>query len=239
MALPCAILAGGLGTRLRPLTDSTPKSLVAVAGRPFLDWQLTLLAAQGVDRVVLCVGHRGDLVKAFVGDGARWGVDIRVVDEGQDLRGTAGALRLARDEGVLGPEFFVLFGDAYLPSPMRVVEATWRSLGASALMTVMRNDGRWDHSNVVYEPGRVVLYDKRHAGEGPGRMRWIDYGLSVLTGDVLADRVPAGGRADLGDLMHELSKEGRLAGVEVTERFYEIGSPAGLRDLERHLRGRA
>jgi NDP-sugar pyrophosphorylase family protein len=231
-ALPCAILAGGRGTRLRPLTDAVPKCLVDVAGRPFLDWQLRLLASHGVREVVLCVGHLGDQVRAYAGDGRRWGLTVRVVDEGPDLRGTAGALRHACDEGALGAEFFVLYGDSYLPAPMRAVEAAWRAASPPALMTVTRNDGRWDRSNVVYVAGRVVLYDKRPDARRRAEMRWIDYGLSVLRAAVVLDRVPSGARADLGDLMGALSREGGLAGLEVAGRFYEVGSRAGLRDLE-------
>src|SRR5262249_2990503 len=156
VTLPCAILCGGRGTRLGGLTEHLPKSLVPVAGRPFVDWQLDLLAGQGVTEVVLCAGHGGGQPRAHVGAGSRWGLRGRSVDDGTTPRGTAGALRHACDEGALGTAFFVLYGDSYLRTPVAAVEAAWRASPRPALMTVLRNDGRWDRSNAVYEAGRVV-----------------------------------------------------------------------------------
>jgi NDP-sugar pyrophosphorylase family protein len=233
MPLQCVVLAGGLGTRMRPFTDAVPKALVPVLGRPFVDWQLELLAAQGVRRLVFCVGYRGALLREHAGDGSRWGVSITWVDEGDDLRGTAGALRLALDVGALEEEFCVLYGDSYLPASMRDVEEAWRASDRPALMTVLRNEGRWDASNAIYGGGRVLLYDKQAAGP---ELLWIDYGLSVLEAALLAERVGRGARRDLSELMRELSEEGLLAGLEVSERFYEVGSPDGLRDFEGYLK---
>jgi NDP-sugar pyrophosphorylase family protein len=238
VTLSCVVLAGGLGTRMLPITDAMPKALIPVAGRPFVDWQLRLLASEGIRDVVLCVGYRGGMLRDFVADGSRWGVRVRWVDEGNELRGTAGALRLALEQGALANEFLVLYGDSYLPGAVRPVEVAWVTCRAAALMAVMRNDGRWDRSNLVYRAGRVVLYDKRRVSAQGAELRWIDHGISVLRRDLVEERVPPGARADLGDLMHELSREGLLAGVEIHERFYEAGSPAGLGDLEEYLCGR-
>jgi NDP-sugar pyrophosphorylase family protein len=237
VTLPCVVLAGGLGTRLRPLTDGIPKALVPVLGRPFVEWQLDLLAGGGVAEVVFCIGYRGDMLRRHLGEGERWGLSVRWVDEGEDLRGTAGALRLACDEGALPPHFFVLYGDSYLPVELAEVERAWRRSGSQALMTVLRNDGRWDTSNAVYRDGRVVVYDKDRATARPEDLRWIDYGLSVLARDVVEAAVPSGTPADLADLLRDLSLSGRLAGLEVFQRFYEVGSASGLRDLEAHLAG--
>jgi NDP-sugar pyrophosphorylase family protein len=236
MALQCVVLAGGLGTRMRHFTHAIPKPLIPVLGRPFVDWQLELLAAQGVRRLVFSIGYRGSLLQEHVGDGSRWGLSITWVDEGEDLRGTAGALRTALDQGALDEHFFVLYGDSFLPAPMVSVERAWRDSERPALMAVLRNEGRWDASNVVYRDGRVVLYEKVRAGERPPDMLWIDYGISILEASLLAEKVESGARADLSGLMHELSKSGQLAGLEVSQRFYEVGSPEGLRDLEAHLR---
>jgi MurNAc alpha-1-phosphate uridylyltransferase len=235
MALQCVVLAGGLGTRMRPVTEAVPKALVPVLGRPFADWQLELLAEQGVERVVFCIGYRGELLREHVRDGSRFGLAVSWSDEGGSLRGTAGAIRLALDSDMLDEAFLVLYGDSYLPISIAAVEDAWTSSRMPALMTVMRNDGRWDSSNCIYEDGRVVLYDKSRQASGQAGMRWIDYGLSVLSRSVVADRVPAGGVADLAQLQHDLSIAGRLAGAEVTERFYEAGSPSGMRDLEQYL----
>jgi len=220
---------------MRPLTESMPKALVPVLGRPFVDWQLELLTAQGVDRVTYCVGYRSAPLRAHVGDGSRHGVSVTWVDEGEHLRGTAGALRLAYEEGALEDAFFVLYGDSYLPLDMRAVEAAWRKSGLPALMTVLRNDDRWDASNTIYANETVVLYDKSRPEQQRSSMRWIDYGLSVVTDDLVATKIPTATKADLADLMRDLSVAGSLAGFEVPERFFEVGSPAGLKDLEDHL----
>jgi NDP-sugar pyrophosphorylase family protein len=234
--MQCVVLAGGLGTRMRAITGELPKALVPVAGRPFVDHQLAWLAREGVRDVVLCVGYGGKLLRDFVGDGSRWGVAVAYVDEGDDLRGTGGALRLALDEGALAEAFSVLYGDSYLPISLAPVWAAFRAGGAPALMTVLRNDGRWDESNARYEDGRVTLYAKGRARDVAG-LDWIDYGFSVLTAPIVAERIPRGRPADLADLYGQLSREGLLAGCEVGERFYEVGSPQGLRDLEGHLTG--
>lgn len=235
MDLQCVILAGGLGTRMRPLTERIPKALVPVLGVPFVDWQLEHLASQGIERVLLNVGYRGHMLREHVGDGSRFDMRVTWIDEGAHLRGTAGALRLALDAGALEQAFFVLYGDSYLPIAMAEVESAWQRSRGRALMTVMRNEGRWDTSNAILADGRVVLYDKRPAADRRDEMRWIDYGLSIFTRDVIGERIPPGRDADLADLLHDLSLEESLAGFEVTQRFYEVGSPSGLTDLERYL----
>jgi NDP-sugar pyrophosphorylase family protein len=236
MPLQCIILAGGLGTRMRPYTDTRPKCLIPVLGRAFVDWQLELVASRGVERVVYSVGYRGEMVRNHIGDGSRFGLKVAWVDEGTQLRGTGGALRLGVDQGALDDAFFVLNGDSYLPIDMEAVAQSWYSSRAPALMTVMRNEGQWDASNVIYSSGRVRLYDKARPVERRAEMHWIDFGLSVLTRDAIATRIEPATVADMADLMRELSIEGRLAGHEVRQRFFEVGSPQGLRDLERLFR---
>jgi MurNAc alpha-1-phosphate uridylyltransferase len=231
LPLQCVILAGGLGTRMKPLTDTIPKALLPVGGRPFAHHQLELLAGQGVTDVVYSVGHRGDMVEAAVGDGSAFGLRVVYVHEGDHLRGTGGALRLCLDQGVLADWFLVLYGDSYLPIDLAPVVASFQAQGAPALMTVLRNDNRWDRSNVIYEAGRVQLYDKALVDP---RMHHIDYGLAVLTRAVIAG-LPPGQVSDLAHLYRDLSRGGLLAGHEVSQRFYEIGSPDGLKDLEARL----
>jgi NDP-sugar pyrophosphorylase family protein len=233
--LQCVILAGGVGSRMRPMTEEMPKALLPVLDRPFADWQLQLLSQQGVERVLYSIGHHGEMLREHVGDGGRWGLAVRYVDEGEQLRGTAGALRLALDQGALEDEFFVLYGDSYLPVDLPQIERGWNDSPLPALMTVFRNEGRWDSSNAVYEDGRVLLYDKDRPSDRVEEMHWIDYGLSILSRDVVAERVPADAVSDLAELMRGLSRDGMLAGFEVTQRFYEAGSREGVRDLERYL----
>jgi NDP-sugar pyrophosphorylase family protein len=214
------------------LTAAIPKPMIPVAGRPFIDRQLEWLASEGVQQVVLSVGYKGDVLMAHVGNGRRHGLAVAYVDEGEALRGTAGALRLALDRGALAESFFVLYGDSFLRLSLRDV---WRAFERSvdpALMTVLRNEGRWDRSNVWYEAGKVLLYDKAAAGS---RFNYIDYGLSVLSLAVVDAEVPPSGPWDLTEVFNRLSRAGRLSGYEVQSRFYEIGSPEGLAALEAHL----
>ena len=229
--MQCVILAGGLGTRMWPETRTIPKTLLPIAGTPFATWQLSWLARSGIDSVVYCVGHLGEQIRDHVGDGGSWELSVRYVDEGDDLRGTAGALRLAYDEGTLEEDFLVLYGDSWLQvDPAGVLRAA-RDRREPALMTVFRNDGRWDGSNVVLDGTRVARYAKGLAPLPP-EMRWIDYGLLAFRREVVGARVPPGTPADLAPVCSGLASDGLLAGFEVTERFYEIGSVAGRDELE-------
>lgn len=231
--MQCVILAGGLGTRMRPLTDICPKTLLPVCGRPFAWHQLQWLAAQGVAEVVYCIAHQGDQIRRYWETESAPVPSLRYVDEGTQLRGTGGALRLALDQGALDESFFVLYGDSFLPVEFAPIWSAFETSGTAALMTVLRNEGRWDRSNAIYAEGRVSLYAKGADPQTQARMHYIDYGLSVLRRDVVAGIAET--VFDLSALYHRLSIEGQLAGYEVTERFYEVGSPEGLRDLEKYL----
>jgi len=224
-----AILAGGLATRLRPLTETLPKSMVRVAGRPFLEHQLELLAEQGVRDVVLCVGHLGEQIEEHFGDGRAFGVRIRYSEEGDCLLGTAGALR--RAEPLLDDRFFVLYGDSYLCLDYRDVMRRFEASDRLGLMVVYRNDDRWDRSNVVVESGLVRVYDKRERQPG---MVYIDYGVSALRREALV-AIPTGRAVSLDVLYQGLIGRGELLAHEATRRFYEIGSFAGLAELEELL----
>jgi NDP-sugar pyrophosphorylase family protein len=217
-----------------PATKTVPKNLVEVAGRPFAHWQLEWLASQGVDRVVFSIGHLGDMIRTELGDGSRWGLTVTYVDEGEELLGTGGALRLAVERGAVGDEFFVLYGDSYLSIDLRAVNEAFHARGAEALMTVYRNRGRFEESNAVFADGMITRYQKGLA-DPPPEMQFVDYGLSVVRGDVVLEVVPVEVPNDMADAFAALSRAGRLAGFEATERFFEIGTPAGLADLEAHL----
>jgi N-acetyl-alpha-D-muramate 1-phosphate uridylyltransferase len=231
--LTVAILAGGLATRLRPLTERLPKVLMPVAGRPFVFHQLDLLKRHGVERVVMCVGHLGEEVRSALGDGRHAGIAVRYSHDGAHLLGTGGAIRKALP--MLGEEFFVLNGDSYLRCSLEEVESAFRASRRPALMTVLRNENRWDRSNVAFRDGTVTEYDK-----GSPRADWvhIDFGLSVLNRGVF-DGYAAPPVLDLADVFRDLCASGRLAGHEVHERFYEIGSARGLRETEAFLEQRA
>jgi NDP-sugar pyrophosphorylase family protein len=225
-----AVLAGGLATRLLPLTETIPKSMVLVAGEPFIAHQLRLLAREGVTDVVICSGYLGEQIEAFVGDGARFGCRVRFSPDGEKPLGTGGALRRALP--LLGECFMVMYGDSYLDTRFRPVYEEFRRSTLPSLMTVFRNEDRWDTSNVEFAHGRILGYDKLNRSPA---MLHIDYGLGVLNAEVVRVR-PLGTTFDLADLYHELVKRQLLAGYEVRERFYEIGSPVGLAETELMLR---
>ena len=213
------------------MTKSIPKALIPICGRPFTDYQLSWLAHQQITQVVYCIGFLGEQIRNHVGNGSAFGLSVRYVDEGQNLRGTAGALRLALDAGVLADAFFVLYGDSFLPIEFAPVLAAYQASGCPALMTVMRNQNKWDRSNVIFTPPAVELYDKACDDAMRARMSYIDYGLSVMSRNLIANRVTSGSNADLAELFKQLSVAGELAGFEVSERFFEVGSASGIADF--------
>lgn len=231
-ALPVAILAGGRATRLGAIAQAVPKLLVEVAGEPFFEHQIRLLRKAGLTRFVLCVGHLGEQIVERYGDGSSRGVTIDYVFDGPSLLGTGGALIRALPR--LGEAFYVLYGDSYLPIDYRAVGRAFLDSGRLALMTVFENAGRYDASNVWFEDGAIRLYDKR--AQDP-RMRHIDFGLGLYWASAF-DGHPRDGVVDLADVQRDLVARGELAGLEVRERFYEIGSPAGLSELDAYLRAR-
>jgi N-acetyl-alpha-D-muramate 1-phosphate uridylyltransferase len=230
MSMPVVILAGGLSTRLRPLTEKIPKALVDVAGKPFILRQLQYLHKQDIKSVVLCLGHLGEQVEALVGDGSNMGLEVRYSWDGPCLLGTGGALKKALP--LLGEIFFVYYGDSYLPINFKAVERTFVAIGKPALMTVLKNNNQWDKSNVSFYDGCVVEYNKRAPKP---EMSYIDYGLGILSSSFF-ENVQVDQPFDLADIYHELSVKGLLAGHEVFERFYEIGSPKGLIETTRYFR---
>lgn len=230
--IPVAILAGGLATRLRPITEKIPKSLIPVAGKPFLAHQLKLLHDRGIRRAVLCLGYLGEMIQRDFGDGSACGVKLEYSFDGPKLLGTGGAIKRALS--LLGDEFFVLYGDSYLPVEYRPIAEFFRRSGKLGLMTVYRNEGKYDTSNVVFRDGEIAVYDKK--AKLP-EMRHIDYGLSLFKA-VVFDAYAADQPFDLAEVMGRLVQQKQLAGFEIRERFYEIGSPAGLAELETLLKAK-
>jgi NDP-sugar pyrophosphorylase family protein len=228
--IPLAVLAGGLATRLQPVTRRIPKSLLEIAGEPFISHQLRLLRRQGLERVVLCIGHLGEMIEDFVGDGSRFGLEVVYSRDGGRLLGTGGALRNALPE--LGERFFVLYGDSYLEGDFGAIAQAHQHSGKLALMTVLENRDRWDKSNVVYRDGQILVYDKSQERDD---MFHIDWGLGVLRADGFA-WAPGAEVFELEALYRRLLEMQELAGYEVHERFYEIGSTEGMAETEAHLR---
>lgn len=228
--MPVAILAGGLATRLRPITEKIPKLLVEVAGEPFFTHQIRLLKAAGLSRLVLCVGHLGEQIVERYGDGAAWGVHIDYVFDGPKLLGTGGALIHALPR--LGDAFYVLYGDSYLPIDYRAVGEFFLRSGKAGLMTVYENHGRYDASNVWFENGEILRYDKK---DRPPQMQHVDFGLGAFRVAAF-DGFSRDAVVDLADVQKMLVARRELAGYEVQQRFYEIGSPAGIAELDALLR---
>jgi NDP-sugar pyrophosphorylase family protein len=220
-----AILTGGLGTRLAPITQTLPKALVDINGEPFIAHQLRLLRSRGINRVVLCVAYLGEMIQDFVGDGSRFDLKVSYSFDTPKLRGTAGAIKQAFS--LLGEDFLVLYGDSYLRCDYSVVGARFRSSGKLGLMTIYQNEGRLDLSNVQMVNANIVNYDKK---QRTPLMRHIDYGLGAFRKAAFAD-VPDESPSDLADLYRDLVANGQLAALEVESRFYEVGSQSGIEEL--------
>ena len=226
---PVCILAGGLGTRLGERVADTPKPLLDVAGEPFLFHQLRLLAAHGAENVVLCVGYLGEQVERRVGH-ERLGIRIEYSYDTPGLEGTLGAIRRALP--LLPDRFLILYGDTYLRLDYRAADQAWRRSGCLGLMTALRNEGRWDASNVLYSDGLVVAYDK---SAPTSDMHWIDHGLGGLDREAIGLVAPT--ERDLASLYRRLAQLRELCGYEVHDRFYEIGTPESLAETDSFLRG--
>lgn len=228
-----AILAGGLATRLRPLTETIPKSLIDVNGEPFIAHQLRLLRENQIERVVLCVGYLGEEIQEIIGDGSRFDLHVEYSFDGPKLVGTAGALKGALP--LLLDDFLVLYGDSYLDFDY---QAAWRSFQASnklSLMTVFANEGRWENSNVEYDGVSIISYDKQNATR---QMRYVDYGLGIFKKEAF-DFVPTRQPHGLAQLYQDMLRQNQLAAFEVKNRFYEIGSVSGLQETRQYLASRS
>lgn len=226
MTLPVAILAGGLATRLKPITEKIPKSLVDVAGEPFICRQMKYLQSQGIKKVTLCVGYLGEMIESIIGNGDQFGIDVTYSHDGSVLLGTGGALKQALP--LLGDAFFVLYGDSFLPIDFSKVEQAFYSSNKLALMTILHNSNQWDKSNVYYSNDKLIDYNKDFPSLD---MNYIDYGLGILSSN-LFDSYEEGLAFDLSEIYKELALKSKLKGYCVTQRFYEVGSFDGLKDTE-------
>ncbi len=231
--LPVVILAGGLATRLYPVTEKIPKSLIPIAGRPFIDHQLGLLKEKGITQVVLCVGHLGQMIEAHVGNGSHFGLSIRYSYDGDSLLGTGGAIKKAAR--ILPDAFMILYGDSYLDIGFQSVEAYFQRQSLPVLMTVFRNRNTYDTSNIMMKEGKIVRYDKKCRDPA---MEYIDYGLILIRKEVF-DGYPEGETFDLSLVLSHLVHSGKVIGYEITNRFYEIGSTSGIRETEWYIRNRS
>ena len=226
---PVVILAGGLATRLYPVTRKIPKSLIDIAGKPFIDHQLALLRKRGIFQVVLCVGYLGELIEEYVGDGSQWGLDVQYSYDGDVLLGTGGAVKKALS--LLPDTFFILYGDSYLDIDYNAVIKRFYEEGLPVLMTIYRNQNALDSSNILMKGGRILKYDKKSRDAA---MEFIDYGLVVIQKKVF-DRYPANEPFDLSDVLSQMVDSGKVAAFEADQRFYEIGSTSGIKETEEYI----
>jgi len=223
------IIAGGVATRLRPITQTIPKALLTVAGEPFMAHQLLLLQKNGIRDVVICSGYLSQQIEDFVGDGSRFGLSVRFSNDGEKLLGTGGAVKKALP--LLGDDFFVMYGDSYLTVNFKDVYDCFKASLSLGLMTVFKNHNAWDNSNIVFEGGRIIIYDKKNKFPG---MDYIDYGLGLLKKSAF-DVMGAKEIFDLSELYQDIISKDKMVGFEVAERFYEIGSLNGLAETEKYI----
>ncbi len=233
-SMQVVILAGGMGTRLRAVAGELPKALVPVAGRPFVEHQLELLVRGGLCEVLMCVGYKGHLIERHLGDGSRFDCRIQYsFEDPAQLLGTGGALLNALP--LLAPAFLVMYGDSYLPTDYGAIVRAFEAAQTPAMMSVHRNEGKWDPSNVRISGDRVVYYSK--AAE-PGTADYIDYGLSAFRKSVIQTYREVTLPLDLARIQEDLVRRELMGAFVVAERFYEIGKPEGLAGLEEHLRSK-
>ena len=231
MTLPVLILAGGLATRLKPISEHIPKSLIEISGLPFIAHQINYLYLQGVKEVVICAGYLGEKIQSVIGYGSNFKLNISYSFDGPKLLGTGGALKKAAKN--LKTPFFVLYGDSFLPVDYKKIENFYLTCQNKALMTIYKNDNQWDISNVYFKNGELLEYNKINPTK---KMEYIDYGLSILSPSVF-QLYENRDDFDLSDLYYKLSKNNLLAGFEVKTRFYEIGSLKGIEDAKIYFDG--
>lgn len=228
METTIAILAGGKATRLYPKTLEIPKSMIEIAGKPFISHQLELLKRKGLQNVVLCLGNLYEDIVDFVGDGSKFGLDVKYSFDGDALVGTGGAVMNAYD--LLSDPFMVMYGDSYLNIDFIDIIEYFKSQPSHGLMTVLKNEDKWDKSNIDFRNGKITEYEKNSGG----RFSYIDFGLSMLRKGTLEGR-EKNIAFDLNDVFKTLIAEDGLAGYEVKERFYEIGSFSGIEETEKYI----
>ena len=224
------IISGGLATRLGPLAENIPKSLLEFNNKPFIQHQIELLAKKGFKNIVICLGHLGEQIEDFLGNGKWLNVDINYSFDGATLLGTGGAVLKARN--YLSDVFFIIYGDSYLDIDYKTALNFLYENNKLGLMTVYENNNQYDKSNVIYKNNMVAIYDKKNR---TNEMDYIDYGLSIFNKEALNLIDLKSGFYDLADLLNILSKKNQLLGFEVKKRFYEIGSQKGIKDFNDYI----
>jgi NDP-sugar pyrophosphorylase family protein len=226
--LPVIILAGGLATRLHPITVEIPKSLILIDGMPFIHHQILLLKERGVDSTILCVGHFGHMIEEFIGDGLQYNVHIQYSYDGDVLLGTGGAVKKA--SRLVEDTFMIQYGDSYLDISYEDVVGAYYQAESPVLMTAYHNKNKFDESNMLVKDGKIVQYNKFSKTDD---FEHIDYGLIVMRKDVM--NINSDASFDLGDLLSTCVNNGMVSAYEVNTRFYEIGSLSGILETTEYI----
>jgi len=229
--MQCVILAGGLATRMKPMTLDIPKSMIEIDGKPFLEHQLELLKENDVKNVVVCVGHLGHQIKEYFKKGEKLGMNIKYGDEKENLLGTAGALKNAGD--FLADEFFLMYGDSYVPVDFQAITSHFKKFNKKSLMVIYKNADRFDKSNIEIEQDLIKSYDKKN-NQG---MLFIDAGVSLLKKEILR-LIPPSRNFPLERIYQHLIKEKEMLAYQMRERFYQIGSFEGLEEFKSLIKSR-
>lgn len=223
---PVLILAGGLGTRLRPLTETVPKVLVPALGRPFLDHLLEDLARQGAERFVISVGYLADQIEAHLGDGSDRGYRVEYVRETKPL-GTGGAI--ARALPGLGETFVVVNGDTFLELDLAMLVERHSEGETPVTMAAARVPDRGRYGALGLERGRVVAFEEKRPGAGPG---WINGGVMAMDRE-LFDGAPDGPFSLESDWLPSFL--GRIAVFKTEGFFVDMGTHETLETLDEEL----
>ena len=226
MSLPVVILAGGLGTRLKKLTEKIPKALIEVGGKPFIFHQLALLKKQNVKDVIISIHHYGDQIRKEIGDGKKFGLSIKYVEDGNEPLGTGGAIK--RISKNLKEHFFIMYGDSYLRESFSEILKSFQP-NHGPLMVVYHNQDKFDKSNVMIKNNKIY-YSKSNIQKNS---QYIDYGLNIFHFEDL--RKFDEKSFDLSLVQESSSQSGLLQYHIAKERFYEIGTLEGIKDLETFL----
>lgn len=222
------ILAGGLATRLYPKTLTIPKSMIEINGKPFIFWQLHKIKQNNIKDIILCVGNHFEQIVDYIKDGSKFGLNIKYSYDGESLLGTGGSIKKAQD--LLDDSFFVIYGDSYLDVNYSQIEKLYNMSNKLGLMTVYKNNGKIEESNVIYKDNKIIKYNKKEKNQD---MNYIDYGLGILNKKAFVIKKDV---FDLSEVYCSLIEKNQLIGCEVEQRFYEIGSEQGIKDTENFIK---
>lgn len=226
----CLILAGGLGTRMRSITgDKTPKALLTIGEKPFIEWQVRWLKKLGMTKLILSIGHGGELIENFLNTLSDLNLEIKIVYDGPTLLGTGGAVK--KSLGLLEENFFVTYGDSFLFfDGIKMMNAHLDSQKPITMM-VYKNKNQGDKSNVSILNSEMI-YDKKNIKPD---MDYIDYGVSAFQRKYFLQNSNQD-IFDLADLVSKASYKNEVFPYFAKHMFFEVGSPQGLENLSQFLR---